>query len=438
METGGREENLYKRLCELTGKILIFGGHLVALECVRWLVANGKKDCIMGVAVTCMDNNPLELEGIPVDTIENYKQEQDVTIIVAVPEKYHEEIMEKLNKYGYKEIICLGIIAMSTLKAKQLLQKQVQILGKTAILEESKNDPTWMDLSFVNERKEVKRCKFPTLYHMDMDNIVKKMISFSQNYQRTCGNIVEISSKEDVSTINLTPNTLSIYMAYSQWDSAEYKRAENVFWIHPLRLGSSLGDKNEDTLGMWDNQGVNISDKNRSFAEMTGTYWIWKNAMHSKYVGLCHYRRHFVLSGKEIAAMECCEIDAILTTPRYAPGGVGEMFLKETPVGETVYNIMCNAVRREYPKEEEEFSRFLSNEFYFPNNMVIAKKVLYETYCTWIFPILFRMEKAEQEIGYGHETDRNIAYAAELLTSYFFMRCASRYRIATTEYILDI
>ena len=59
----------------------------------------------------------------------------------------------------------------------------------------------------------------------------------------------------------------------------------------PVHVGKALS---KVELGIQpDNEGENISAKNRSYCELTGLYWAWKNLKHVDAVGLCHYRRYF-------------------------------------------------------------------------------------------------------------------------------------------------
>lgn len=110
------------------------------------------------------------------------------------------------------------------------------------------------------------------------------------------------------------------------------------------------------------------------------------------------------------------------------------MFLAETPVKEQVYQRMMKAVEECHPEDENSLEIYLETHLYCPNNMAVAKSKIYDRYCKWIFPILFRMMKMDDESSYGHDGDRHIAYAAELLTSYFFVRHWDEFCVAVTDY----
>ena len=62
----------------------------------------------------------------------------------------------------------------------------------------------------------------------------------------------------------------------------------------PIYVPVQVGRARAADLGyIGDDTGVNISEKNCYYGELTGVYWVWKNIKTSDYVGICHYRRYF-------------------------------------------------------------------------------------------------------------------------------------------------
>lgn len=429
-------------------KILIYGAHLVALECARWLIQNGKKDKIVGFAVTKMNGNPNELEGFQVKRLEEYENHCNLQVVIATPQSYHDEIERTLRSKGFDRVLKIGLEDMSKLKGEKILLVQKNYLPQSLVLEEDRTDPSWLNISEQKadtgdadwRKKKGQYYKFPTLFYLDEKTVFREALKFDfcEEYKGVCGEYRNLHSLPShpiqESSIEETKKVIRIYMAFSMWDKALTVERQCAPWVEPIQVGSKLSSKMQGAV--FDDMGDNISDMNGVFAEMTGAYWVWKNVSDVKYKGLCHYRRHFVISEEEILDLEQNAVDVILTTPRYVPGGIKNMFLAETPVTEQVYKGMLNAISELYPEDKKGFEAYMNSCFYYPNNMVIARNDVYNSYCSWMFHVLYRICEINEEINYGHGNDRHIAYAAEILTSYFFVKNKKEYCIAVTDYEL--
>lgn len=77
----------------------------------------------------------------------------------------------------------------------------------------------------------------------------------------------------------------------------------------PIQVGAALSSKN---LGIQrDDEGDNISIKNKQYCELTAQYWLWKN-VEADYYGLCHYRRFLCFSGSDFKKDERNQINAAI------------------------------------------------------------------------------------------------------------------------------
>lgn len=85
-----------------------------------------------------------------------------------------------------------------------------------------------------------------------------------------------MQKRDDIQIYELAYNKVN----YGLWDNSLYT---------PLQCGAA--SNKVDVCDLKDNTGDNISDKNFYYSETTGTYWIWKNAPKTKYIGQCQYRR---------------------------------------------------------------------------------------------------------------------------------------------------
>lgn len=178
-----------------------------------------------------------------------------------------------------------------------------------------------------------------------------------------------------------------------------------------------------------DNTGVNISEKNRKFCELTALYWIWKNDR-SVYAGLCHYRRRFVLDEDMISRLVYSGIDAVLTVPIINVSGVRRQYSADHDARD--WDIMMEAIRLMCPEYMRTAEEVQDGIFYYAYNMFIARREVLDKYCGWLFPLLFY---CEERIGDKEDRYQNryIGFLAERLLTIFFVHNREKYRVAVAR-----
>ena len=193
----------------------------------------------------------------------------------------------------------------------------------------------------------------------------------------------------------------------------------------PLQVGA---EGKQDLGYQKDNMGDNISELNPYFCELTGLYWAWKN-LETDYIGLVHYRRHFTMQKhnskneekkfKEILTYEQInkilnETDIILPKKRrYYIENLYDHY-KHTmyvePLDET-----RKIIEEKYPEYLKEFDNLHKRTSAHMFNMFIMKKEILNDYCTWLFDILFELEKRTDESKYDNFHARFYGRISELL-----------------------
>ncbi|MGF0112562.1 DUF4422 domain-containing protein [Streptococcus sp. SGI.013] len=169
----------------------------------------------------------------------------------------------------------------------------------------------------------------------------------------------------------------------------------------------------------------NISDKNSSFCELTGMYWIWKHSSED-IVGISHYRRYFtknryifrksgILSEKDIRN-DLTKYDVIVSLTginEFLGHKAGEYFNKihDAEVWESCRQI----ISEDYPEYLKDFEWFEDQDKGYICNMSIMKKEVYDTYCDWLFDILFKLDKTIDYSKYDNYNKRMVGFVAERL-----------------------
>lgn len=169
-----------------------------------------------------------------------------------------------------------------------------------------------------------------------------------------------------------------------------------------------------------DNEGNNISEKNTSFCELTGLYWLWKNTCDDM-IGLCHYRRYFaygffdrkkkIIKGEDVGRY-LSQHDIILPQKVWFNGKTAKKFYKK------YHNVddwekMSKVLLDLYPDYESDIRWFEKEKSGYCYNMFITTRNLFDQYCSWLFSILFELEKKLITDTYGIYNRRVYGFLAE-------------------------
>lgn len=205
----------------------------------------------------------------------------------------------------------------------------------------------------------------------------------------------------------------------------KYKMPNDKMYL-PLQVGA---EGKEDLGYQKDNTNDNISIKNPFFCELTGLYWAWKN-LDADYVGLCHYRRYFSCSksiSKDInekinstlnydETVKILSDDVNIILPKKRNYYIENLYshykhtMYEEPIKETRKIIL-----EKYPEYLKEFDNLHKRKSAHMFNIFIMRKDLLDKYCTWLFDILFQLEKRIDIKKYDSFQARFFGRISELL-----------------------
>ena len=196
-----------------------------------------------------------------------------------------------------------------------------------------------------------------------------------------------------------------------------------------LQVGAVLTDKKIDGAVAFDDKGNSISDRNKQFCELTGLYWIWKNATED-IVGLVHYRRHFLLPRDWADVFLRSGVDVILPVPLYVAPSIEENYRTRHVTSD--WDNMKEYLRDNYPEDHDRACEFFKGGFYSPCNMLITRKPVLDDLCDWMFPILFDVAQKGGERDDKYQ-NRYPGFLSERLMTYFFESRRDKYKIVYAD-----
>ena len=215
----------------------------------------------------------------------------------------------------------------------------------------------------------------------------------------------------------------------------------------PIQVGSALAKTRMDMLQ--DDEGDNISDKNRMYCELTAQYWIWKH-VEADYYGFCHYRRFFSFSDEKLKeniygaerydaltpALEerfgmdeesirrkVGEADIIVATSANLKlmgfRDLYDQYAKAAELNGVDMKCAVRVLKEKYPEYADAADHYMSGRVFYPCNMFIMNKALFQEYSEWLFTILEETERRIDISDYSIEGRRTIGHISERLLGIF-------------------
>ncbi len=201
--------------------------------------------------------------------------------------------------------------------------------------------------------------------------------------------------------------------------------------LAPVQVGTALAPERFAGF-LHDDEGENISAKNRSYCELTAQYWAWKNVQ-ADYYGFFHYRRYLY---PDPAARRPYKLARALEPGKLGYDGFGQLIEQYDlilPKAENMYvpvrehyaaapyhrgrdlALAEQIVLERCPEMEKAAQAYLGGTEQYFGNIYIMRRALFQDYCGWLFPILEAFDSRADTEGLSPQQMRVDGYLAERL-----------------------
>ena len=357
----------------MKNKIYIFGAHSRAQTLAAYLCFLDEDIHIEAYFYDNDEKNPENIGEIPVFKVNGTMDinalnlSLDYPVYIGTRGIFHKKITEMLTEIGFK-VIYPVTVEMDLMLRNQYLEKYYSSIGREFI-------------------KLDKLQEFP------------------------------VSAFKDSEVINKI--SASVYTVKSPFDRPLQQEYSIASYEKEIYVGAVFAENSLPLLpknALRDNEGENISEKNKQFCELTALYWIWKHARED-ILGLVHYRRHFLFPKNWKECMLSNQVDVILPVPLYVAPTVEENFKSRHDPSD--WEFMMQYLKDNFPENYQAACRFFKGNLYSPCNMFVMKRDVLDALCSWLFPILFKVAEhgGEKDNSY---LNRYPGFISERLISLYF------------------
>lgn len=232
--------------------------------------------------------------------------------------------------------------------------------------------------------------------------------------------------------------------------------------LFPIQVGCTLSGKHLPDM-LHDDEGINISEKNRSYCELTAQYWAWKN-LDADYYGFFHYRRYLnfakvypLINGEKKVRQWTPYVEQASIQDDLSSYDLNEASMRKvieasdvvTVLSEhmdvTAYEQFCQFHNKEmfdlaldvlyelHPDFRKIAESYLASKYIYFLNIFIMKKEFFQLYAQWLFPILEEFEKRADFSDFNETETRITGYIAERLFGIYYTWLKQQPGIRCTE-----
>ncbi len=359
------------------GDIYVFGARSVAIGFIRAVRECCKSARVKGCIVSSLEDNPAEVEGIKVEELREFGRR-----------------ISDSGKQGIKIIIATPIYVQGE------ICDTLKIFG------------------------------FDNVTCLDSHTEAALMKKYFSD-KGICGSL------KDIDDMAYEPAQVSVLSVRNNADRRLRLHYENDLWVRDIQAGAALTDITLCELN--DMSGDNISEKNPVYCELTALYWMWKNMIDTsgseRYYGLYQYRRVLDIDGDDLKRIAASGVDVVLPYPMIHVPDIKEHHERYT--GETEWDLLLQAVRELSPEYMDCYEEIFSGQYLYNYNMFLARGMIVEELCAWMFPVFERFEELCRNSGISLG-NRHVSYFGESMMTWFFMKNSDRFNIVHTGRILRI
>lgn len=365
------EYQSFKERLKKNQKIYIYGAGIIAYGAKTAITELFHIWC-QAYLVSSSENNPGEIEQIPVKTIWS-ESVGTVYVLIATPEEYHQEIRKILEECGCRNY---GILSSHL---------EYCLMGE-----------------YLSVKKGIRRI---------------------EDFGRAEGFVMTGAG----TGTNRESLDICVHMAVSHKDHRLIKNYQELSWIKKVQAGAALTGQKISPYR--DDAGENISAQNALYGELSVSYWAWKNDLHD-IMGLFHYRRILKVEEKQLLIFLEGEADVLLPLPFVCwPDASGQYgrYLKKSD-----QQILWNVLEEKQPEMYRKACEEMKEPYLYNYNMLIAKKEVFTDYCEWLFPLLEEIAERCGRIEI-ERMPRYIGRVGEVLTSVYFLVNMRKWKIVHGE-----